>query len=141
MAQKPSMRNANSKRPNLLRPILIGLGVVLVLVFGAAAMSGSFKSDKNPSAASFTITNPAANATVASPVKLSVAVKDSTLGAPTDGLDHLHVAVDGGEPEAIYDNRDRVLSLPPGPHTVIVDLAGPDHQSVLPMQTVSFVVR
>lgn len=130
-----------SRRPKWLRAFWISLGVVAVVAFGVAAMSGRFTSNKTPSTVSFAITSPASDATVTSPVKLSVLVKGATLGDPTDGLDHLHVAVDGGETQAIYDDTDRMMRLEPGRHVLVVDLAGPDHQGLMPVKTVSFTVR
>lgn len=90
---------------------------------------------------SFTIAAPAAGATVGSPVLVKVTMRGAQIGKPSSGLDHLHITVDGGEPTPIYDKPELSVRLAPGKHTVVVDLAGPDHQPLAPPKSVSFVVR
>lgn len=90
---------------------------------------------------SFTIAAPAAGATVTSPVLVKVTLHGAQIGKPSSGLDHLHIAVDGGEPTPVYDGPQLSLRLAPGKHTVEVDLAGPDHQPLLPPKSVTFVVH
>lgn len=89
----------------------------------------------------FTIVSPQAGSTVSDPVKLEVAVTGTKIGTPSSGDDHLHVMVDGGEVQAVYKNRVMTLQLPPGKHTIGVDLAYPTHQPVLPWKYVDFTVR
>lgn len=90
---------------------------------------------------SFAIVSPAESATVSSPVKLGVTLKDTELGWPITGRDHLHVSVDGGPARAIYKNRVLNLPLSPGEHVIGVDLAGPTHASLLPPRYVRFTVH
>ena len=92
-------------------------------------------------AASFAITSPISGATVDSPMQLRIAVAGAKIGKPSDGLDHLHVKVDDGEVQAIYYPSAPTVLLSNGQHTIIVDLAGPDHQSLTPPKFVTFFVR
>ncbi len=117
--------------------ILVGI-VAIVAIGGAMLAQGS---GNQPSAVSFLITSPASEATVSSPVPLGVKLRGAQLGSPTDGLDHLHIAVDGGQTVAIYESPVPSLRLPPGRHTLMVELAGPDHRALTATQPVTFVVR
>lgn len=90
---------------------------------------------------SFTIAAPTAGATVGNPVLIRVTLEGAQIGKPSSGLDHLHIVVDGGEPVPIYDKPEWRVRLAPGRHTVLVDLAGPDHQALAPPKSVSFVVH
>lgn len=89
----------------------------------------------------FTIVSPTAGSTVSDPVKLDIQVTGAEIGTPSSGNDHLHVTVDGGEPQAVYQNRVFSLQLPPGKHTIGVELAYPSHQPVAPWKFVAFTVR
>lgn len=89
----------------------------------------------------FTIVSPAAGSTVSDPVKLEIAVTGAEIGQPSSGDDHLHVMVDGGEVQAVYKNRILSLQLPPGKHTIGVDLAYPTHEPVSAWKFVDFTVR
>lgn len=113
--------------------------VAVLLAIGGAILTQS--SGNQASEASFLITSPASEATVSSPVPWSVRLSGAQLGSPTDGLDHLHIAVDGGQTLAIYESPVPPLKLPPGRHVLMVELAGPDHRSLTATQSVSFVVR
>mgnify|MGYP003382662160 FL=1 len=83
-------------------------------------------------AASFAIASPISGSTVDSPMQLRIAVAGAKIGKPRDGLDNLHVKVDDGEVQAIYYPSAPTVLLSTGQHTIIVDLAGPDHQSLTP---------
>ena len=122
------------------RPTLVWFAIVGVFV-GYQAFFSWRNAGSGPSSASFSIVSPEAGATVSSPVQLSVALTDPELGWPTTGQDHLHVSVDGGPPQAIYKNRVLSLSVPAGKHIIGVDLAGPNHRSLLPPKYVTFTVR
>jgi hypothetical protein len=125
----------SKRRPTLVWFAIVGVFVGYQLFFSwRNASSGS-------SSASFSIVSPEAGTTVSSPIQLSVALTDTELGWPNTGQDHLHVSVDGGPPEAIYKNRVLNLSMPPGKHIIGVDLAGPNHRSLLPPKYVTFTVR
>lgn len=107
------------------------------------ALGLSFFSTQALSAAppSFTILSPAAGAVINSPVILQVEVQGARIGLPIQGLDHLHLSVDGGSEIAIYQNGLMRLPLSPGKHLLLVELAGPTHEGLLPPKNVSFTVR
>ena len=134
-------KGSGSKRGE--RPLLslwLGIAVVSAFALGGALLNGNFRQAAPDT--SFSITSPVSGSTLSGPIDLNVALSGTTLGTPTDGLDHLHISLDGGQPLALYENPE--LSLPPlsgGEHTIIVELAGPSHQALLPAQSVSFVVR
>ncbi|MEO7908524.1 MAG: DUF6130 family protein [Roseiflexaceae bacterium] len=74
-------------------------------------------------------------------MQLHIAVAGAKIGKPSEGLDHLHVKVDDGEVQAIYYPSAPTVLLSSGQHTIIVDLAGPDHRSLTPPKFVTFFVR
>lgn len=118
----------------------VGIAVVAAFALGGAVLNGAFR--QAAPGTSFSIASPAAGSTMSGPFDLKVTLAGTTLGTPSDGLDHLHVSLDGGQPLALYDKPE--LTLPPlsaGDHTIVVELAGPSHQAILPAQSVSFVVR
>ncbi len=89
----------------------------------------------------FAILSPAQGAVINSPAILQIEVKDARIGQPIEGLDHLHLSVDGGSEIAVYQNGLMRLPLDPGKHTLLVELAGPTHEGLLPPKSVSFTVR
>lgn len=110
----------------------------LCCAFGGVALSGAAVAAELPT---FAITAPAAGAVVGSPVSVVVDVKGARIGKPTDGLDHLHISVDGGPVIAVYKNGPISLPMPAGKHTVAVELAGPTHQPLEPPKSVAFSVK
>lgn len=118
---------------HLLRPAARGCALLSALAAGLAmaqALPG------------FTITAPADGATVQNPVVLEVALQNSVIGRPIDGLDHLHISIDGGPEVAIY--RGGPVTLPPlsrGSHTIAVELAGPSHRPLLPRKHITVTVQ
>lgn len=89
----------------------------------------------------FEIVAPAEGSTVQRPVQLEVSLSGAEVGRPADGLDHVHVAVDGGRARSIYEPGPIPLDLAPGKHTVMVEIAGPNHRALLPAKHVSFTVE
>lgn len=89
----------------------------------------------------FEIVAPAEGATVQRPVRLELSLSGAEIGRPSDGLDHVHVAVDGGRARSIYEPGPIPLDLAPGKHTVMVEIAGPNHRALLPAKHVSFTVE
>lgn len=139
MKQTKSRDRVRSKHSRSRFWIAAMAALSLLAIFGLGPALHSVRyADATPS---FAIVSPETGTTVGSPVQLSVAVKGAGLGWPITGRDHLHVAIDGGSVEAVYE--DRLLSLPlvPGRHTVVVELAGPSHAALLPPKYVTFTVR
>jgi len=128
---------AGSPRRGLLIRITAG-GAILAIVGAAIAIQAGGGAD-DPGVA-FTINAPTDGATVSSPVTLDVALHGSQLGSPGDGLDHLHLSLDGGQPIAEYSSSRLPLQIPSGRHTLTVELAGPDHAPLLPDRSVTFTV-
>lgn len=107
----------------------------------AALLAGAAPLAAYAATPTFTIVSPKAGSTVADPVKLEIAVTGAAIGTPSSGDDHLHVMVDGGQVQAVYQNHVISLPLPPGKHTIGVDLAYPSHQPVAPWKFVDFTVH
>ena len=115
----------------------IAVAVVAVVAAAVALQAGGATGDAGPS---FTIRTPTDGATVTSPVLLDVSLQRAKLGLPENGLDHLHLSLDGGLPIAEYSSSRLPLQIPPGRHTLTVELAGPDHAPLLPSRSVTFAV-
>ncbi|MGB3424242.1 MAG: hypothetical protein WBF84_11695 [Castellaniella sp.] len=111
----------------------IAIGSMALLLFSGDALSAT--------SPAFAIQSPVQGAIVNSPVILQVEVQGAKIGQPIEGLDHLHLSVDGGSEIAIYRNGLLRLPLTPGKHTLFVELAGPTHEGLLPPESVTFTVR
>lgn len=114
-----------------MNTMMRGLAVALVLLAGTAVAASP----------EVTIVSPADGAVLRSPVVLRTAVANAELGAPKDGLYHLHFSVDGGQEVALYRAQDVSLPLPPGMHVIAVEIAGPNHRAIGPPSKVAFMVR
>lgn len=135
-ARRASARAGSPRRGLLIR---IAAGVAILAVVGAVIATQA--GNGSDPAAAFTINAPTDGATVSSPVTLDVTLQaGSRLGSPSDGLDHLHLSLDGGQPLAEYSSSRLPLQIPPGRHTLTVELAGPDHGPLSAPQSVSFTV-
>lgn len=108
-------------------------GVLLVGAAPALALAAP--------APTFEIVSPKGGSTVNDPVKLDIAVQGVAIGTPSTGDDHLHVSIDGGPTQAVYDNHVFDLKLAPGKHTIGVELAYPTHAPVMAPKFVTFTVR
>lgn len=138
------MRGVNRQRRNKktstrLLITLAGLAGVAVIAIGGGVIAGG--SADEGAAVSFRITSPVPGGSTGSPVPFRVELSGATLGLPTDGLDHLHISVDGGQTLAVYESPEPALNLAAGKHTLIAEVAGPDHRPLTAPQSVSFVVR
>lgn len=111
--------------------------LVLAALLGSAASLPAMAQQ----AVNFEIAAPVAGSVVSNPVQLDVTLTQAEIGLPSMGLDHLHVAVDGGKEQAIYQPGVITLQLPPGEHTLSVELAGPNHRALLPAKQVTFTVE
>lgn len=114
----------------------LAVATALGLYAGTAAMAA-----EQGRSVAFDIVAPAEGATVKRPVQLELSLSGAEVGRPADGLDHVHVAVDGGRARSIYQPGPIPLDLAPGKHTVMVEIAGPNHRALLPAKHVSFTVE
>ncbi len=117
--------------------IALGVAVLAVAVVAVALRSRGAADDPD---VAFTIHSPSDGTTVTSPVILDVGLQGATLGLPQNGLDHLHLSLDGGLPIAEYSSSRLPLQIPPSHHTLTVEIAGPDHAPGLPSRSVTFAV-
>lgn len=118
-----------------------GVRLIAGLAAGALLACGLPVTVASAATAAFTIVSPKAGSTVSDPVKLEIAVTGAEIGQPSSGNDHLHVMVDGGEVQAVYKNQVFSLQLPPGKHSIGVDLAYATHQPVSAWKFVDFTVK
>jgi len=136
-----SIRRRNCTRSRAQTALRRASCVLLVATaFGGTAFAQLFDFAHSPRAASFQIESPTAAANIRSPVAIKVALHGATLGKPVDGLDHLHISVDGGEAIPVYAAPIPPLQLAPGRHTLTMDVAGPDHRPLTATKTVTFTV-
>lgn len=108
------------------------------IALAAAFAAGAAMAAEAPT---FTIVSPTDGATVSSPVSVMVEVKGGTIGRPADGLDHLHIAIDGGQETPIYQPGPIILTLDPGEHSLSMDIAGPTHRPYGPPTQIHFTVQ
>ena len=121
--------------------IRVVVSLAALLSIGGWLMTRGSPSDRPDEAGrSLTIISPVAGKVIGTPVRVHIGLVGSTLGQPSNGLDHLHVSIDGSPPQAVYANPDFTISMEPGKHSLAVELAGPDHLPLLPPQAVSFIV-
>lgn len=136
-----SIRQRNRTRGRIQAALLrAGCALLLTTACSGVASAQLFNFAHNPRAVSFLIASPTAAASVRSPVAINVTLHGATLGRPEDGLDHLHIAVDGGEAIPVYAAPIPPLQLAPGRHTLAVEVAGPDHRPLTSTKTVTFTV-
>lgn len=137
---RPSKWRLATRRSRVSRGVLMRVAIALVAA-GALSAALVLRSDGHSSSGvAIGIVAPLTGATVASPVTLDVSARGAKIGTPSEGLDHLHISLDGGLPIADYNSTQPVLPIPPGEHTLTVELAGPDHAPLLPARSVSFTV-
>ncbi len=120
---KPGRRSTPGRR----RAIRVAIAAVLVAsgIIGVQAVRGS----QGPAVGvAVAIDSPAADATVTNPVHFTFTVTGATLGAPENGLDHLHLSLDGGPELGLYENS-LTSPIPAGRHTLTVELADAAHDS------------
>ncbi|MEO7066457.1 MAG: hypothetical protein ABI114_06085 [Rhodanobacter sp.] len=117
------------------------MGSVIALALLVCTPALASDSSSAATTPSFQIESPTATVSVRSPVAVKIAVHGATIGMPEDGLDHLHIAVDHGDVVPVYSMPVPPMKLAPGPHTLEVDLAGPDHRPLTAPQIVTFTVK
>lgn len=146
--QKPSTR----QKPPTRRPVGQRRGrtprrtAALRIVAAAALAVGALivvqlvrQSNTESAGVTVSVRAPASDATVSNPVRFAFTVQGGRLGTPEQGLDHLHVSLDGGQAVGVYQNSF-TSSLPPGRHTLVVELADAAHDSLGATARTTFTV-
>jgi hypothetical protein len=115
--------------PRVLLPaaaLLAAVGLVLAGCQSSGSSTGSQSGGGggNPSIA---FTSPAADAQVASPVKVSFNVTGTDIGQPDTGKMHLHVYVDNSSQYKILYATQGSVDVPQGKHMLKAVLAQPNH--------------
>src|SRR6266508_407222 len=100
------------------RTLLPVLAAAIALIVAGCANSGN---------ATVAFATPAANAQVASPVKVSFNVQGAKIGRPETGDMHLHLYVDQSSDYKILYATSGQVDVPAGQHTLKVVLAQPNH--------------
>ena len=114
------------------RTLLPMLAAAIALIVAGCASNGNgtssgAQSGGNSGAATVAFATPAANAKVASPVKVSFNVQGAKIGQPETGDMHLHVYVDQSSDYKILYATSGQVDVPAGQHTLKVVLAQPNH--------------
>lgn len=121
---------------------------LVLAVLGAVAITGAFTSSGGSSSedehhdVSIAIASPADGDTVeAGEVTVEIDLEGAELAGESTSEDagHVHVYVDGEEPEMISDSEVEV-DLAPGEHEIEVEYVGADHAPVEPAVTDSVIV-
>jgi hypothetical protein len=116
-------------RARTLLPVLAA--AIALIVAGCASSdngsSGGAQSGGNSGNTTVAFATPAANAQVASPVKVSFNVQGAKIGQPETGDMHLHLYVDQSSDYKILYATSGQVDVPAGQHTLKVVLAQPNH--------------
>ena len=121
---------------------LFGLSLALMLVAAGCAKKNNPSSGGSASGgdSTFSITAPAANASVAEPFTLTIH-SNAALGDPSTGNDHVHLCFDNTSCDTGYTvvttDSVPVTALSPGQHTITVSLRNADHSPVGPTETIT----
>ncbi|TAM87187.1 hypothetical protein EPN42_11965 [bacterium] len=119
---------------------MLRIGAALLLVAGLLVVVQLVRqSQRQPAGVSLSVESPAPGETVSSPVRFAFKVGGARLGAPEQGLDHLHLSLDGGPEVGVYQDAFSA-PLPAGQHTVVAELADALHDSVGVSTRVTFTV-
>jgi hypothetical protein len=121
-----------------LRAATVGL-LIAAITAACAAQAGS-----DGSGASIGLASPTDGATVSIPFDVSIDASVA-LGPPETGNHHAHLyfdtTTDSSDYDIVYGTAAQVTrQLSPGPHTIIVALANPDHSLAGPTQQLSITV-
>src|SRR6266536_2067796 len=103
------------------RTLLPVLAAAIALIVAGCASGG------NSGNTTVAFATPAANAQVASPVKVSFNVQGAKIGRPETGDMHLHLYVDQSSDYKILYATSGQVDVPAGQHTLKVVLAQPNH--------------
>lgn len=104
----------------------LGTGLVTTLAV-ALVFTGCAKKQAAGAGSGLTITAPAADASVTSPVQLSISAGGVKIGQPSTGNQHFHVHVDGSSQYQILYSTSGSVDVPAGQHTIEVVLTDPNH--------------
>ena len=133
--------NQSTHSKTKLARTVVCLCSAIAVALAVAAPALAKDAGSAASAPSFQIESPTSAASVSSPVPVQISVHGASIGSPEDGLDHLHISVDHGDAVPVYKMPVAPLKLAAGPHTLTVELAGPDHQPLTAPQVVTFTVK
>lgn len=139
---KPSKRRPAGVRPGGRSRRTAALRIVAAAAVAAGALVVvQLVRQSNTESAGVTVSvqAPATDATVSNPVLFEFAVQGGRLGTPEQGLDHLHVSLDGAQAVGVYQ-RSFTSSLEPGRHTLVVELADASHASLGATARTTFTV-
>ncbi len=117
--------------------IVIGVALVVIVAAGYLTYVKLIKSDSHETASAtssllisqFSLLSPTDNATVDSPVTVTV-----PQFACENGM-HWHLYVDGKLKSMVVDSPTQQVVLTPGVHTIKVSLASTDHQELTTRET------
>src|SRR6266540_2653017 len=113
-------------RARTLLPVLAA-AIALIVAGCASSDNGSSGGAQSSGNTTVAFATPAANAQVASPVKVSFNVQGAKIGQPETGDMHLHLYVDQSSDYKILYATSGQVDVPAGQHTLKVVLAQPNH--------------
>jgi hypothetical protein len=116
--------------PRVLLPaaaLLAAVGLALAGCQSSGSSTGSQSGGGGGSNQSIAFAVPAADAQVASPVKVSFNVTGTDIGQPETGKMHLHIYVDNSSQYKILYATQGSVDVPQGKHMLKAVLAQPNH--------------
>jgi hypothetical protein len=116
--------------PRVLLPaaaLLAAVGLALAGCQSSGSSTGSQSGGGGGSNPSIAFASPAADAQVASPVKVSFKVTGTDIGQPETGKMHLHIYVDNSSQYKILYATQGSVDVPQGKHMLKAVLAQPNH--------------
>jgi hypothetical protein len=116
--------------PRVLLPaaaLLAAVGLALAGCQSSGSSTGSQSGGGGGSNQSIAFASPAADAQVASPVKVSFNVTGTEIGRPETGKMHVHVYVDNSSQYKILYATQGSVDVPQGKHMLKAVLAQPNH--------------
>ncbi|TAM78180.1 hypothetical protein EPN44_01435 [bacterium] len=133
--QKTGVRKQHRRWATMFR-----IGAALLLAAGLLVVVQLVRqSQQQPAGLSLSVESPASGGMVSNPVRFAFKVGGARLGAPEQGLDHLHISLDGGPEVGVYQDAFSA-PLPAGQHTVVAELADALHDSLGVSARVTFTV-
>lgn len=134
------MEKAGVHKPHRPWATMFRIGAALLLAAGLlVVVQWVRQSRQQPAGVSISVESPVPGETVSSPVRFAFNIGGARLGAPEQGLDHLHISLDGGPEVGVYQDAFSA-PLPAGQHTVVAELADALHDSLGISTRVTFTV-